>query len=631
MVTLPAVTVTPSIMGAHEAMHAAGTAGLIGDLSTLFQTHDAWQWLLLLGQLVIGGAFLAAVLVRASRRRNRTLAGRVAAELETDAAPAWVVAGWCTAFWSLSVAFLGFVWDVTWHADTGRDQELFTVPHAMIIVGLFGIVASGIVAIWVATLRGSRTGWKIGRLRVPYSSVPILLLGLAAVAGFPLDDFWHATYGIDVTMWSPTHLLMIGGASLTPIALWLMMAEGGVGRGRNRWMYAVMGGIVLVGLSTFQLEYDLAIPQWQMLFQPMLLAGTAAFALVASRITFGRGGTLIAVATFLVIRGSMTLFIVALGHSLPKFPLYIAEALIVELVFLLPQRVSPAVRTLIAGLAVGVGGTAAEWGWTHAWYTFPWQSSLLPYVWMAVVLAVVMAVLGDSLGRIGTFERPRFTRIATVAALCVAGVLVSVHLPARTTVPAQATLHTSIVGGPQARTNSFGQTVVGHDVSVDLTLTPADAADNSDRFVIDAWQGHAPVDNIALVETSPGHYHATAPVPVGGTWKSLVLLARGDFIEAIPVAFPGDPEYGQPAIEPPASKTLTFVQADRWFMRETHQAAQWPFWTIVGLFALAVVAWAVSLAVVSSLIGRGNPAQPGKRSLRGRHAAPPARATAAAR
>ena len=44
--------------------------------------------------------------------------------------------------------------------------------------------------------------------------------------GFPLDDVWHRIFGQDVTLWGPTHVLMIGGASLAPIAAWLLLVEG---------------------------------------------------------------------------------------------------------------------------------------------------------------------------------------------------------------------------------------------------------------------------------------------------------------------------------------------------------------------------------------------------------------------
>ena len=36
--------------------------------------------------------------------------------------------------------------------------------------------------------------------------------GLYALMGFPLDDIWHRIFGQDVTLWGPTHLMMIGGA-----------------------------------------------------------------------------------------------------------------------------------------------------------------------------------------------------------------------------------------------------------------------------------------------------------------------------------------------------------------------------------------------------------------------------------
>ena len=49
-------------------------------------------------------------------------------------------------------------------------------------------------------------------IRVPYSALAMGLIGLCALSGFPMDELWHRAYGIDVTMWSPTHLLMIVGA-----------------------------------------------------------------------------------------------------------------------------------------------------------------------------------------------------------------------------------------------------------------------------------------------------------------------------------------------------------------------------------------------------------------------------------
>src|SRR5256885_8314768 len=139
--------------------------------------------------------------------------------------PSWSVVMQLGGGAALVIALVGFVWDVGWHADLGRDKALFTLPHLMILSGLMGIGASGAAAIALATAARARAGWRLWRLHVPYSAAALTAFGAGAVAGFPIDDLWHRTYGIDVTMWSPTHLLMIGGASLSPIALALAAGE----------------------------------------------------------------------------------------------------------------------------------------------------------------------------------------------------------------------------------------------------------------------------------------------------------------------------------------------------------------------------------------------------------------------
>ena len=53
-----------------------------------------------------------------------------------------------------------------------------------------------------------------------YAPVGGLLMagcGLYAMIGFPLDDIWHRIFGQDVTLWGPTHLMMIGGAGFSAV------------------------------------------------------------------------------------------------------------------------------------------------------------------------------------------------------------------------------------------------------------------------------------------------------------------------------------------------------------------------------------------------------------------------------
>jgi hypothetical protein len=50
--------------------------------------------------------------------------------------------------------------------------------------------------------------------------------GMYALLGFPLDDIWHRIFGQDVTLWGPTHLMMIGGAGFSTLSALMLNHEG---------------------------------------------------------------------------------------------------------------------------------------------------------------------------------------------------------------------------------------------------------------------------------------------------------------------------------------------------------------------------------------------------------------------
>jgi cation diffusion facilitator CzcD-associated flavoprotein CzcO len=565
-----------------------------------FQTENAGQWLFLVPALAPLPTGLAAV----RRRGLERLTGM----------PAWAGAAVSLSCWGLVVAFFGFMWDVTWHADLGRDRELFTVPHALILLGLAGIAAGFVAAVALATRES-------GRLRVPVSAAPLGLLAAGALAGFPLDDYWHAVYGIDVTMWSPTHLLMIGAASLTPIAVWLVLREAGAherpGPARRLWL--LMPAVVLVGLSTFQLEFDLGIPQWQLLYQPLLIAGATAIALTAARVAIGRGGALLAAAGFLVMRAVVAvILVVGLGRGLPHVPLTVAEALCVEAAFLLPG-LSVSARAIFGGLLIATAGLAAELGWTHLWYALPWTASLLPYWWMDAAMAVAGSLAGAAMGSVAAGRRAGLPAPATAAALAAIGVLLVLHVPLRHADPAGVTLAAAPAGPARLETTRQGFALPEQPVWLDVTVSPDTAPPGADWFGVIAWQGGAPVRQVALVREAPGRYRATAPVPAGGGWKTLVLLGRGDVLEAVPVAMPPDFQYGLPQVQAPLTPRATaFVPASRLLTREAHGGPWWPAAPILAFFALMAVAWIAALAAAFARVSGAGPGPPRRGARRPR-------------
>ena len=213
---------------------------------------------------------------------------------------------------SLLIAVFGMYWDISLHIGEGRDPGPLANPaHYFILAGLFGIFAAGFLAVVLPDERPSRAAIRIaGDWYAPLGGLVLLACAAFALLGFPLDDVWHRLFGQDVTLWGPTHLMLIGGAGLSLLGMAILMVEGGRQRagtadgGARRpdhgahVPHPLRGGCggLLVGLSTFQAEFDFGVPQFRLLFQPVLIAFAAGVALVAARTYAGRGAALVALA-----------------------------------------------------------------------------------------------------------------------------------------------------------------------------------------------------------------------------------------------------------------------------------------------------------------------------------------------
>ena len=73
--------------------------------------------------------------------------------------------------------------------------------------------------------RGPRSSWRPAG-HAPIGGLMIAICGASSLLAFPLDDIWHRIFGQDVTLWGPTHLMLIGGASLSVLGAWALHVEG---------------------------------------------------------------------------------------------------------------------------------------------------------------------------------------------------------------------------------------------------------------------------------------------------------------------------------------------------------------------------------------------------------------------
>src|SRR3954465_10049273 len=369
-----------------------------------------------IGQVILATSIAAIAtagllwLVTTYRQRRGTVLERVADFSErVSGLPSWAALPAGVAGVTLLVALLGMYWDISLHIDNGRDPGPLANPaHYLILFGLYGIFASGVLAM---ALPKERPGKAAIRIRedwyAPVGGVLIAACRGLALLGFPLDDMWHRLFGQDVTLWGPTHLMLFGGASMTLIGQAVLLQEGMRARrnagestlGDVAWItkfrrLGLMGGL-LIGLSTFQGEFDFGVPQFRFIFQPLLIAVAAAMALFGARLWIGRWGAIGAAGMFLVVRGLVALFVGVLwGETTPAMPLYLPEAIMIELLAVLLVR-RPLAFGAIGGLPVGPLGFAAEWPWTHLVMPLPWPSTLMPE---GLIVAAVAGVAGGILG-----------------------------------------------------------------------------------------------------------------------------------------------------------------------------------------------------------------------------------------
>jgi hypothetical protein len=600
--------------------------------------------------LTIG--FGGLILLGESHRRGvRTPLGTLAAfSSRVGGLPQWVALPLAIVGISLVGALFGYMWDVSLHIDKGRDPGPFANPsHFFILAGLYGIVAGGYLSS-VLVKPGERPGRDAIRIspnfQVPLGGALIVAAGLFALAGFPLDDLWHRLFGQDVTLWGPTHLIMLSGGLLTLVGVVILFEDGVSIAGKRRergvelagsnghsngkpagiadriaavrqmrgappkellgrladvipsiplWpTRALIAGGFLAGLSIYQGEFDYGVPQFELVLQPLMIAGSAGLALVAARVWLGKGGALGAVAWYLLIRGAVWLIVgPILGRTHPAMPLYIPEALVIEAVALTALSRRPLILGPVAGLAAGAIGFFAEWPWINAVFPIHWSSNLLPEG------LVIAAVAGTAAGTIGALfglalrrelpERPRLAPALAAGSLVVVMGCFAFGLADNTpkNVTAQVTLADTKTGPDR-------------EVMATVRLNPPDIADGASWVREIAWQGGgligAPMERIG-----PGVYRTTEPLPVHDDWKSAIRIQNGHTLLGVPIFAAPDSAIPDPGVAAPASFTRPLENDRKLLQRERKDDVPGWAWLaaelsvlVMGLVFLTLLAFGIS-------------------------------------
>ncbi|WP_199856616.1 hypothetical protein [Nocardia suismassiliense] len=341
-----------------------------------------------------------------------------------------------------AVTLIGLSWDIQWHNDVGPDT-FFTLPHLFLYSGsaISGFASLAMVFLATAAQRAGRPVPALGGtpIRVFGSNLTAPLGYMVAGAGAALfllygllDMQWHAIYGFDAVLNTPSHVALFLSITLTMIGSIMVFAS----HRDHRWgqvgivlaipIMITFAPILTQALDNLELPVDSTI-LGVLLFGPMLLVlGAAALA---------RPGAAIAIAVALgAIQAALWWFSPwaaevyassiglplrdGLGSRPPSLPaimpmFLIVAAVAVEGLFWLartrgfdPNKIVLAAG-LVTGLVVGV--------------TFPLQLQFTHFFARLALNDVVLStVVAIPLGLLAGFLAGRFVRMLPAPATEVA-------------------------------------------------------------------------------------------------------------------------------------------------------------------------------------------------------------------
>ena len=329
-----------------------------------------------------------------------------------------------------AVFLLGGYWDVSWHIIIGRDT-FWSPPHLVLYAGIVAILAACASAIAQAAaaargrgpaLPGPLVTLPLG-LRLPPGTLVTLVGAGMSLASAPIDDTWHRLYGLDVTVWSPPHIMLIAGMVIAPfgalIGLGLETNDQLPARLQRLWhgtgklwrmprseLGAVAAsGLMLATALSVLAEYDFDFPRYQLVYHPIVLSVLSTFILVTAARASGRiGGATMAALAYTAMRLAIHIELVLLDGIRPQLPLVLAAAPVIDLELVaLPVR--PLwVRAALAGVGFAVALTVVQVPYLQAYGWLQWELAMLS---VAAPWLLTLSAAGAALGwLVGSALRP---------------------------------------------------------------------------------------------------------------------------------------------------------------------------------------------------------------------------------
>jgi hypothetical protein len=271
-------------------------------------------------------------------------------------------------------AELGLAWDRQWHDLIGRDS-FWIPPHIMMYSGIGGAGLVALAVVLVDTLRyfqqapGVDDRSTLTVLRFFHAPFGYVILGFGALIDLvaaPFDNWWHSLYGIDVTLWSPFHLMGTVGGLVEGLGLiFIFASEVAIERQQEHQPRHFLGlsGLEWGAVLVFSAYMEVILPtltaflplppdspgpgSWHLLTYPLPLALLACFCLIGAVNFVRKSGTatlaalllwLLALFTMAFVPWALRLFVTIYGlhyRFSDRVPVFNTTIALLPLLFLI--------------------------------------------------------------------------------------------------------------------------------------------------------------------------------------------------------------------------------------------------------------------------------------------------------
>jgi hypothetical protein len=158
---------------------------------------------------------------------------------------------------------VGLYWDISWHMGIGRDT-FWTPAHLAIQFGavLTGLCCASLIlhTTFSRNVAAREHAVRVWGFRGPLGAFIAAWGGFCMLTSAPLDNWWHNSFGLDVTILSPPHVVLILGIfimGLGGLTLTTSQVNQSTGESRSQLDRLLLynGSLLLCLLLMLGLEY----------------------------------------------------------------------------------------------------------------------------------------------------------------------------------------------------------------------------------------------------------------------------------------------------------------------------------------------------------------------------------------